>query len=273
MDIKDICLAVTTYKKLPALRGWLESVPNFGRVGIICICDDNNGEAQAVAEEYQSRYEAGTYPFPIAYATGENVGISRNKNRGIKFFLESPEAMDCKYLVMSDDDISFVESEFGERRIGDLLVKASENSGLKHITGYLGGNFGKINDDGTATLGSDPFFEQFVPAGEDEYLYHCGGTQGILLFFHRELVELEGYFAMFKGRYGYEHCHYSMRANRLEGRTPELYPVLKNCPNYFHCQGIPNDYIANPAENAADFQKYRIDVYNGIGLSVRESGV
>lgn len=271
--MNDICLSVSTYKKNAALRGWLESVKDFGRVSVVHIADDNDGEAQAVAEEYHAKHWAGEYPFPVHYSTGPNSGIARNKNRGIKFFLEAPEARSCKYLVLSDDDIKFKRAEFGDACIGDLFVKASENAGLRHLTGFLGGSFGKHHEDGSVTFQAEPFFQQFLPLAEDEYVYQCLGTQGVLLFFHRELVELLGYFSQFPGRYGYEHADYSMRANRIEGRNPELYPILKNCPNYFGCQGIPNEYEANPAENNAEYLKRKEAVYKGIELSKKNSGV
>lgn len=267
----EICLAVTTYKKNNALRGWLDSTANFGNVAVIHVADDNDGEAQPIAEEYAAAHDRGEYPFPVFYSTGPNGGIAKNKNRSIKFFLTASEAAACKYLVLSDDDIKFKTSDFGEKHIGDLFVKAAQNAGLKHITGYLGGDFGKLLEDGSVRY--EPFFQQFPPYAEDEYLLHCLGTQGILLFFHRELVELLGYFDQFPGRYGFEHAVYSMRANRLEGRMPELYPILKNCPNYFGCQGIPNNYEANPNENNATYLQKRTEVYAGVGLSKNTAGV
>lgn len=274
--MRDVCISVTTFRKLPALRGWLESLVNLDRVAVAHVADDNDGEAQPVAEEFQARYEAGTFPVPVVYSTGPNGGISKNKNRGLKFFLTAPEAAACPYLVLSDDDIVFTRCQL-PGFIPDLttaLVTAAEQAGLKHVTGYLGGSFGRMNADGTVSFQAEPFFSQFPPKAEDSLLYYTlGGTQGILLFFHRGLVEQLGYFSQFPGRYGYEHADYSMRANRLEGRTPELYPILKNCPEYFHCQGIPNNYEAHPEENAKEFDKRRVEVYNGVGLSKGNSGV
>lgn len=271
---RDIAVAITTYKKLEALRGSLDSLENFGRVGYIHIADDNDFEARETAEQYQSQYEHGKFFAPLAYSSGPNMGIARNKNRGIKWFLTAPEAKEFNYLVLVDDDIAFTKSSFGEVYLGDALVKAAEHSELQHITGYLGGSFGKVNPDGTVSYVDEPFFTQFPPKGEDEYLYYCMGTQGILLFFTRALIEVMGYFdSDWNGRYGYEHAILSMRSNRLEGICPEMYPILKGCPNYFHCQSKPNDYVADPSQNAAQYQKKRIDVYNGVGLSKQNPGV
>jgi hypothetical protein len=269
----SICLAVSTYKKNAALTGWLESVPNFGQVSIIHIADDNDGEAKPVAEKFQEDFERGDYPYPIVYSTGPNKGIACNKNRSISFFLNAPEAASCKYLVMSDDDIHYMQSETGERFLGDLLIKASKESDTRHITGYLGGAFGKVNDDGSVTGLSDSFFTQFPPLAEDNYLVYCKGTQGILLFFERELVTKLGYFARFPGKYGYEHANYSARAARLEGKCPDLFPVLKHCNKYFLCQGIPNNYEAKPQENTATYGKYQQLTYQGIDLACKSSGV
>lgn len=274
--MNDIAISVSTYKKPEALRNWLDSVRHFGRIVAVHVADDNDGEVQAIAEEYQRKHEMGAYPYPVSYSTGTNGGIAKNKNRGIKWFLNAPEASAAKYLVLSDDDIVFTPCILPGviPLIGDAFVTAAEQTGLRHVTGYLGGSFGKVNDDGTVTFQAEPFFTQFPPKAETELLYFTfGGTQGILLFFDRELVDLLGYFHQFPGRYGFEHAEYSMRANRIEGRCPELYPILKNCQEYFHCQGIPNNYEARPQENAAEFEARRVDIYNGIMLSKKVAGV
>jgi len=271
--VNDIALCVTTYKKPTALRGWLESVSNFGRVGVVNVCDDNDGETQEIAAEFQLKFEAGDYPCQVVYSTGLRGGIARNKNRGIKFFLEAPEAAHCKYLVLSDDDIVFTKSEWGELFIGEYFVKSAEAAGLKHVTGYLGGAFGRVNADGSVVTQAEPFFTQFPPQSADENIqYTLGGTQGVLLFFHRELVEKLGYFRIFPGKYGYEHAEYSMRANRIEGRTQDLYPILRNCGNYFHCQNIGNNYWDDPKENDKEFQKAREEIFSGLYLQRKNPG-
>lgn len=260
-----ICLCVTTYKKNEALRGWLQSIENFGSVSTVLIADDNNGEAQPITEEFQAAHERGEFPFQLHYATGPRSGIAKNKNRCIKFFLEQTSD---PYLVLSDDDITFKQAEWGEPYIADLLIKATSTRGLKHCTGYLGGSFGKIAPDGSVSQIADPFFTQFVPLGETEYLYFCRGSQGILLFFVRDLIERVGYMdSDFDGFYGMEHSAFSARCNRLDGRNPELFAILKASPNYFGCQGIPNQYLADPQTNAAQYVKKITETYAGIRLS------
>ncbi len=255
-------------KKLPAIQGWLSNVMNIGRIGAIHIADDNNGEAQAVVEAFEK-----TASVPVAYSTGENKGVAKNKNRGIKWFLESPEASKCKYLLLSDDDIIFHTSEIGTKHIGDLLIKACENAQIQHVTGFLGGSFGKVNDDGTVSGMSDPFFTQFPAIGEDEYVIHCAGSQGVVLFYYRELLDKVGYFGEFPGKYGYEHSEHSARCARMEGKAPGLFSVLKHSNRYFHCQNIPNDYVAKPNENSKAYERKLIDTMNGVNLKVRNPGV
>lgn len=272
----DLAVGITTFKKPQALRGSLDSLHNFGRVGHIHVSDDNNFEVQDLVAEYQRKHELGEYFAPLAYSSGPNVGIAKAKNRGLKWFLSEADAS-LKYWVMVDDDIEYTRDNTpgGIPCIGDALVTASARAGIRHVTGYLGGSFGQMLPDGTVNFSADPFFTQFPPRAEDSLLYYTwGGTQGVLLFFHRELVELLGYFDTdWKGRYGYEHAHFSMRANRIEGRAPELYPILKNSPAYFHCQGIANNYEAHPEENVAQFVKKQKAVYDGIMLSNRNAGV
>jgi len=138
---------------------------------------------------------------------------------------------------------------------------AHYTTGISHFTGYLG----NYED----PLSGNPFFSQFPPLMQDEFLYHCLGSQGLFLFFERSVVQKIGYFnTNWRGKYGYEHADYSMRAGRIESRCPELYPILKHCNFYFKCQGIGNNYWDDPKENAKQYAERRQDAYTGIGLRI-----
>lgn len=252
--MSKIAVAVTTYKKPEALRGWLDSCQAIGSLHSVAVCDDNDGETKEIVEEYKLRF-----PFPLHYLSGERQGIAGNKNRGIQWFLSQTDA--APYLLLSDDDIKFSEAPVHtelEAGIGDRFIRAYFGTGLEHITGYLG-NYAD-------PLSGNPFFEQFPPIAEDDYLYHCGGSQGLLLFFTRNIVEKVGYFSLWRGVYGYEHVDYSMRCGRMDGRCPELYPILKHCNQYFRCQGIGNNYSADPKDNEKQYFQKRVDAYVGVNL-------
>jgi glycosyltransferase involved in cell wall biosynthesis len=263
--VSKVAISVSTYLKNDALKGWLESTKELGNfLSCINVSDDAEGNAEEVVKEFEKNSE-----IPITYCTGKNGGISVNKNRGIKWFLQSNEAKDCDYLILSDDDIVFTYSSYDNTYLLDQIIKAHENSGMPQITGYLGGNFMQVLEDGIVKLDGDPFFKQFPPVAEDEMLYYCKGSQGIFLSFTRQAIEYAEYFDVLSYRYGYEHALYSNRINRIFGYTPEVCPILKNCHRYFHCQNIPNNYGVDPeglAKNAKDYQKRLQEVYTGYSL-------
>lgn len=275
-----IALSVSTYKKPEALKGWLESVlANFGPVKAVNISDDNDGECEEIAHQYSSLFEE--KGIKLAYSTGPNKGVAVNKNRGIKFFIEDPTAQDCNYLVLSDDDIAFTRNKltpmqhtirgvfnFGEETLSEQLISVHKASKSHHITGYLG----NYRD----PLSGNPFFEQFPPVMETEYLYFCQGSQGILLSFTKEAILQTGFLDVFPTRYGYEHVLYTARINRIFGMEPSLFPILKNCHRYFGCQNIANNYQVVPAEldkNAKFYRKRLDEVYTGVNLVINNSGV
>jgi GT2 family glycosyltransferase len=257
-----ICLGITTYKKPKALRGILDSIPEFGNVEVIHISDDNNFETEDLVREYQQKYNEDLYPFPFAYSSGPNLGIAKAKNRNIKFFIEETE---CDFLVLSDDDFIYKKSNFDNTKLLDKFLEAHKETGFPHLMGY----FASHKD----PLSGNPHFNTFPVYAEDNHVIHSQGCQGICLFFTRESVKTVGYFDTMPGRYGYEHALYSSRINKLSGREPKDYIFLKNMHRYIECQGIPNQYEAKPQENAKTYEKRMQEIYNGVGLIVRNSGI
>lgn len=267
------CVCVTTFRKNPALRVFIESYLKYGDLDNLAhfvICDDEFPTAQPVYDEFKDqfngklRYLGGPLEQKIRTKKGkiittklekaERVGIARNKNRGIKFFLE--ETND-DHLYLFDDDIEFIDS--------GLEANVLE-ANWTHITGYLADY-----RDPMSMLG---FFQQFPPFHETEHLYWCMGSQGVMLYFYRSAIERLGYMNHdWPGKYGYEHSVHSARLSRIEGFYPEYYAILKGCPYFFRTQQVANDYAAVPQENAAMFQALLDKVYTGYALKVHEPGV
>lgn len=268
-----VCVGITTFKKPKALRNMLENLPNIGKVSHISIADDNEFETKEICEEFQSKYESGNYIAPLALSSGPNKGIAINKNRNIKFFLE--ETQD-DYLILLDDDltittnslaIKFPTAGFGRVNLLDQLIDAQLHSGMEHLTGFLAG----IPD----PLTKAPFLSIRPMTAEDKYLYYYSLSQGILLFFTRNIVEKTGYFdwAIWKSKYGYEHSAYSARCLRVQGYQPETFPILKHCHRWLKCAGIPNNYSADPGPNAEPYKKRINEVYLGVGLKKDNPGI
>lgn len=274
-DMKT-CISITTYKKNKALIGSLESMVNIGTsIDSIVVSDDDDGGAEEVVQDFYKKYENGDYPFKLAYCSGPNKGIAVNKNRGIRYFLENN---DSDFLVAVDDDIKFTKNalrlqkpdmqEFGEITIVDQVIKAHQFSKQKHITGFLE----DYTDPGTQM----PWLTVKPLIGEDPYCIYYGMSQGIFLFFTREMVELAGYMPVMPYRYGFEHILYSAACLRIQGFHIETFPILKNCRRYFGCQGIPNNY---DVENAG-LQKNNVVYFNrmheiarGINLHNNKHGI
>jgi GT2 family glycosyltransferase len=250
-------VAVSTYKKNKALREILRSLieNKYSVKADILICDDNNGEAGEVYEELK--------PFlpNLFYTTGPNRGIARNKNRGIKFFLENG----YDRLLSMDDDIEMISPG-----ILEAFEKAHKETGEHHINSFLGSYIDPIEKKG--------FFQVFPvkACSESKQVLWCEGVQGICCWYTREIVERLGYFNLFRYRYGYEHAAYSARAHRVQGTCPELFCMLANSPKYFKTQEVPNNYEIPGKEIDAQGVQYREiinKVYNGLDLKQTDHGL
>ena len=281
MQTDSFCYCVTTYNKNPALRVWMETFLEHrdDRVKNVVICDDSDeSNALEVFHEFNTKMPKDCN---LHYRGGRRVGIARNKNRGLKFFMQETDA---RFVVLWDDDVEFVGPG-----IETQLLKAE----YAHITGYLGdirdadGNMQHIPFGATG----NPFFVTFPVAGETDYLCFCAGSQGVMLFCVREVIERVGYFDVdWKGYYGFEHSIWSNRINRGFGICPDWFAILKGCERYFQTQQVPNtyepDYLKDKDgklqvneqgtplfKNTAQWEKRKTEIYAGIGIKSMDPGV
>lgn len=257
----ETLFAISTYRKNEALKGIIDSLIKNGYLEQdfhILITDDDNGTAKEIYEGYFAQY-----PTKFSYVAGERQGIAVNKNRGIYFFLEKTDA---KYLILSDDDILITAPGLNKD-----FIKASIDDRLGHITSYLG-----VYEDVPEKRN---LFEKFATISETEHVYHLiGGCHGICSFYTREVIEQIMYFRKFKFFYGYEHSEHSMRANKVQGRCQEMFPVFKDSPKYIRCQGIPNDYNITAEDleknihglNGNQYKEYKLLTYKGYDLKVTD---
>ena len=245
-------VSISTFLKNEALRGILGSLDKFGGDDLVVhVADDANAFAQPVIDSWNK--------YPVSYTTGPRAGIAVNKNRGIHWFLNSKEAKDCEWLCLSDDDLIYTSEP--PYNLAQAAITACKQTGLKHLTGYIG------------EYPDNPFFKEFPPVAQNKYVYYSYGTQGIFLFTHRSLLERVMYMNHpWPSPYGLEHAAWSRRLLAMEGRCPDLFPILRNCERYFHCANIPNNYVADANPNGPMYEKLRQEIDRGVNLRVKNPG-
>ena len=188
-------------------------------------------------------------------------GVSINKNRGIKFFLDNPQYED---ILMLDDDITFN---------GSGLIEHCRASGHKHLCGYLGSPTDKPGWPLHSGETGNSFFTVFPAKGEDEYVYYCGGAQGMMMYIIRDLLEKVKYLNVMKHKYGYEHAIWSNRLNMADGKYLDWFPVLKESPRFFVTQNIANNYaIHDVYANSKEWEKLKELTFRGVDLCIANPG-
>ena len=260
-------ISISTFKKNDALTNLIESLISTGALedSFIHISDDNNSGAKEVFDHFFA-----TFPKSFGYSTSPRMGIWGNKNRGIYYFLERNK--EPEYCLLLDDDIISVGSGLCQE-----FEAASKFSGQQQLSSYLGDAdmvaAGRNKEDEILQNG---FFKTFPIVAENEYLYWCGGAQGIACFYTRELLQKLGYMDNLGGPYGYEHALHAARALRIQGFCPELFPMIKRSPNFFKTQLIPNAYDVDMVKvegiQKTNYLKRLTETYQGYNLNVSKPG-
>lgn len=243
-------LAISTYKKNEALRAILKSIETYMPAEHVLVTDDNEGEALPVLEEFPT--------LNLNYMTGPNVGVAKNKNRAIYYMREYT---DHDSILLIDDDIEFTSSKLIEEFNAAYEVDKEE-----HINTYIGGPEAPFN-----RLG---IFHDFPIISQTEYLYKCKGSYGICSFYTRNLLDRIGYFQKFPYIYGFEHSEHSARALKVQGKFPELFPMLKRSYKLLKTQEIPNNYEVD--QEIVHSKQYRVyidylqKIYRGVDLNNKQ---
>jgi glycosyltransferase involved in cell wall biosynthesis len=256
---------ITTFIKNEALDEILKSLVRFGYHGdsaIIITDDSGNRTAEKIYDKYK-----GTI-LNLAYATGKKrLGIALNKNRGLKYFHDHPE---YEYICMMDDDIEFLKSGLLQR-----MEQVCREEKIEHVTGYLG--------DYEDPLSKSGFFTTFPIQAASDNVVWCNGSQGLCLFFTRNIVSQAKWFPKMPYTYGYEHGVFEAHCNRLEGRFPTLHPLFLEAPKYFQTQQIGNNYDVDreliESKNAVEYKELVGKIVKGTyypvssHLNLRDEGV
>jgi len=256
MDNKQFLIAITTYKKNEALKECVQSIINMGLMlnADILVCDDNLGEARETVTQFGRT--------DIFYSSGPNVGIAKNKNRGIKFF---KDVGTYKYLILMDDDITITSRDFLTE-----FEKAYLENKEHHINMFLGSYVDPLSRKG--------FFNLFPVISKSNFLYWTRGCQGICSFFTKEIIDKAGYYQpIWPYKYGYEHAEFSARCLKIQGKCPELFPMLLRSYKIIKTQQIPNNYIVDTDKvngpQSQTYMKYLNNTYNGLDLNCPNHGL
>ena len=256
----DVLIGISTFRKNQALRELLKSAQDNGYLDAndILITDDEAPGALEVFQEF-------VHP-NLLYIGGQNLGIAKNKNRSLRYFLHHPQ---YKQVILLDDDLRFSRNG---------LVEALKATELPHVTGYLGSwveGLGPDPDERKQFSGNS-FFDDFPIQGlsKNRDCFYIHGSQGIMMYMTREIVEKAQYFHIPPGKYGYEHSIYSNVINRCMGFHVDWFPVLIDTPKYIVGNfNHPNNYVADPQTNSKWWQEKKAQIQKGINFVNKVSGV
>lgn len=221
-------IAILTYRRLHALQAMMVGIEQhcpMYQTAIFEDCgqrDNTSGflakgrvpvkNATLMATEHQvpvgdtgtpegAPKEPANWPNAKVFLGDRNLGVTGNSNRAIKWFMDG----ECDHLLLCNDDL------------------------------YVTGDFAKFYGQAHTDLGVGMFcfcdFTKESPAisGKPESYkwttYRCRGYgvkflprfTGIMMSVTRELVEKIGYFDPEFGKFGEEHCDYTIRARMAGG--------------------------------------------------------
>lgn len=255
-------ITISTFKKNEACEQLIESLLNNNYKERIVITDDSdNFNALPVYNRFRKEAE-------ITYLGGSvNAGISLNKNRGIKYFLEHSQ---YNNMLSLDDDLLITKSGLIDHL--DMICKEDD---LQFTTGFWTDKVfkGELKQ----LWGTGGWSDQFPVKAESAWNTWHGGCHGCLVFYRRTAIEKVGYFNKLSLKYGFEHSLYCSRILRAFGLCPELFPIMKFSRTWFHGNDIPNNYEIDVSKvfeiNGAEHSRLLLKVYEGKGLTIEDHGL
>lgn len=187
MAMGKIGIAISTYNRPEVLQCSLEYIKRYTDSDIhIAVFDDGSTTHQKNNEICLKH--------GVEYYHKENVGIAKNKNRGIKRF----NTYDHVFLL--DDDIFPKKHGWIE-----YYITSAQSSGNHHLLYMFENATGRDHHKVSKDHGN----------GITEF-HSCGG---VLVYIDKKVIQTVGGFNKNFGIYGYEHAEYSRRIHRA-GFTP-----------------------------------------------------
>ncbi len=307
--MNDCTIAISTFQKVDALEGILKSLldNDYGRFTTV-ICDDNGANPYKILKSENGGHPAWKLPenqekelieMPsakeiflkykkefsrLAFAHGKGRGgISINKNRGIRFFLEKTKD---DYLLLVDDDILFHSPGLIEDWVNVLKANTNEGPGarysLNQLTGtwqdYDPGYFDKLRGQ-PLSVSREGWYKDFpIEALGEEGLEMRKGSMGCCNLFTRKAIEAVGFYNVLT-KYGYDHSLFSSRvALRVDKSSPSLFPVFDWSSKYYVGNSISNNYNDATQEAALADPIYQnlmnqLSYGKGLKVSLKDSGL
>ena len=192
-------VAILTYNRLQTLKKVLASVMIHNRVEDIAVFEDC-GQSDGTRQWLTSTIKKVPRPDLLAtenhlgnggikaFLGTDNLGVSGNSNRALKWFMEETTS---DHLLLCNDDVEF---------LGD--------AGLAYSSAHRATNIGLLCfcDFTSPQYKCTPVTYRGVP------LKKLSRMTGMVMSITRNLVESIGYFDPQFGRFGEEHCDYTVRA-------------------------------------------------------------
>ncbi len=191
-------IAILTYNRLPALQKVLTSVMTHNKVPDIAIFEDC-GQQDQTRHWLTSSTKKISRPDLMAtenhlgvgikaFLGTDNLGVSGNSNRAIKWFMDETKA---DHLLLCNDDVEF---------LGDAGKIYRESHMATQVELFCFCDF------------TSPQYKCTPITYRGIQLKRLSRMTGMVMSLTRKLVESIGYFDPQFGRFGEEHCDYTVRA-------------------------------------------------------------
>ena len=234
-------IAILTYRRLHALQAMMEGVEKHCPVYQTAIfedCGQRDGTAdflmagrvpeprpELIATAYTTAmYAPGADPSKVNYPNAQvfladrNLGVTGNSNRALKWFMDG----NCDHLLLCNDDL-LVTGDFAK-----FYAQAHQDLEVGMFC------FCDFTKESPAISGKPESYKWTT--------YRCRGYgvkflprfTGIMISVTRDLVDKIGFFDAEFGKFGEEHCDYTIRARmaggiRCEGQDMNCLDVEHNC--------------------------------------------
>lgn len=231
-------IAILTYRRLHALKAMMEGVESFCpqyRTAIFEDCGQRDAtldhlrvgrHREPCPELMATRYVpdepmGAAYPNAEVYAGDLNLGVTGNSNRALKWFMDG----DWDHLCLCNDDL-FVKGDF---------VKFYAQAHTDLDVGMF--CFCDFTKESPAISGKPESYKWTVYRWRGYGIKFLPRFTGIMMSVTRKLVEKVGFFDSEFGKFGEEHCDYTIRARMAGGIR---------CENQdMNCLDVEHDFLAH----------------------------
>lgn len=234
-------IAILTYRRLHALRAMMEGIekhcPQY-QTAIFEDCGQRDATAdwltkgrrgakcpELMATGWHLKPDDGTginyganWPNTTIFLGDRNLGVTGNSNRALAWFMNG----NCDHLLLCNDDL-FVTGDFAK-----AYAQAHQDLGVGMFC------FCDFTEKSPAISGAPETYKWTVYPWRGYKVKLLPRFTGIMMSVTRELVDKIGYFDAEFGKFGEEHCDYTIRARlaggiQLQGQEMNCLDIEHNC--------------------------------------------